>query len=35
MLRDYEIALLEEMLQEEKISNVKDFLEEYKKLKKY
>ncbi|WP_279000623.1 hypothetical protein [Thomasclavelia cocleata] len=34
MLRDYEIALLEEMLQnvEEKIS--KDFLEEYKKLKK-
>lgn len=34
MLRDYEIALLEEMLQEEKISNVKDFLEEYKKLKK-
>lgn len=42
MLRDYEIPLLEEMLQEEKYQNniplatsfVKDFLEEYKKLKK-
>lgn len=42
MLRDYEIPLLEEMLQEEKYqenislstSFVKDFLEEYSKLEK-
>lgn len=42
MLRDYEIPLLEEMLQEDKYKNnvplatsfVKDLLEEYKKLKK-
>ena len=42
MLRDYEIPLLEEMLQEDKYKNniplatsfVKDFLEEYKKAKK-